>query len=57
MSMDSSKIKLNEFNTVTLDYLSPEILSTSDRLKAYVWHTSNTPVLVDRFAVIMYEEK
>ena len=57
MTMDSTKIKYNEFNEVSFEYLSPETRSNTDHLKVYIWHTAKTAVYVKELIVYKFEEE
>jgi hypothetical protein len=44
-------------NTLTLDYLTPEVRSTNDNVKIYVWYTGKQPILVDDLTIELFEPK
>jgi hypothetical protein len=50
-------IKLNEWNTMTLDYLTPEVRSRNQELKVYVWNPRNAKAYIDNLKVEVFERK
>lgn len=55
--IEKNDIKYNDWNNITLDYLTPEVFSTEDSLSVYVWHRGKKAVLVDDIIVKAYEKK
>ncbi|HZK08300.1 MAG TPA: hypothetical protein VFC92_08875 [Bacteroidales bacterium] len=50
-------IKLNEWNTMTLDYLTPEARSRDEELSVYVWNPRNAKAYIDNLEVEVFERK
>ena len=50
-------IKLNAWNTMTFDYLTPEIRSKNEILQVYVWNPRNAKVYIDNLNVEVFEKK
>lgn len=50
-------IRLNEWNTMTLDYLTPEMRSRDEKLSVYVWNPRNAPVYIDNLEVDVFERR
>jgi len=55
--VDTSRIKYNEWNEISMDYLTPEVFSTEDNLQVYIWHRGKEKVLADDIFVYAYEPK
>lgn len=47
----------NTWVAFSMDYITPEVRSRSDRMKAYIWNQRGTPVRVDDFVVEVFEPK
>jgi len=47
----------NTWVAFSMDYITPEVRSRSDRMKAYIWNQRGTPVRVDEFVVEVFEPK
>ncbi len=47
----SSKIKLNQWNKVTMDYLTPEVRSKNDELTVYLWNQGDLDIYFDDLTV------
>jgi hypothetical protein len=45
----------NQWNLVSIDYLTPDIRSREDKLKVYFWLQGDTPMLIDDLKVEMWE--
>jgi hypothetical protein len=43
--------KLNQWNLLTFDYLTPEVRSSNDKLEVYVWYRGKSPCYVDEMMV------
>lgn len=50
-------IKPNVWTEIHLDYLTPDIRHTNDKLKIYFWNMGESPVLIDNFRVDAFEPK
>lgn len=53
----SLKLKTGTWNPVQLDYMTPEVRSSKDLLKAYVWLRGQKPVIIDNVKVEVFEPK
>ncbi len=53
----SLKLKTGTWNPVQLDYMTPEVRSSKDLLKAYVWLRGQQPVIIDNVKVEVFEPK
>jgi len=49
--------KPGQWNTISFDYLTPEVRSTQDKLKIYFWLPGKKPVLIDNLNVEVWEKK
>jgi hypothetical protein len=49
--------KLNEWNSVSIDYMTPYPYSDSDQLKVYVWLQGSNPFYIDDFHIECFEKK
>ncbi len=56
-SLDKDSLKLNEWNTLKLTYLTPEVRIKKDNLKVYIWYRGNDSILVDYLKVELWEPK
>lgn len=55
--LEKMNLKLNEWNKVSFDYLTPEVRKDDDNLKVYFWFRGNQPVYIDDLQVNVSEEK
>lgn len=51
------KLKQNEWNEITFDYLTPEVRRKSDIFRTFVWNISGAPILVDELSVEVFEHR
>ena len=49
------QLKKGEWNTITLEYQTPEARSIEDNLKVYVWNRDHKEVYIDDFVVECFE--
>ena len=58
-AFDSEKmnLKLNEWNRVCFDYLTPEVRRKTNNLKVYIWHRGKGELFVDDLQVEIFEPK
>lgn len=49
--------KYEEWNTISSEFLSPEVRSSSDEMKVYLWHRSSDTIKVDNLLVTVFEPK
>ena len=56
-AFDSEKmdLKLNEWNLVCFDYLTPEVRRKTDNLKVYIWYRGKGELFVDDLQVEIFE--
>lgn len=54
---DNFDVKLNSWNLIHLDYLTPFIRHNDDKIKAYFWNVGSVPVLIDDFKIEVFEPK
>jgi hypothetical protein len=50
-------LKLNEWNYISLDYLTPEPRRKKDEVIVYVWYRGKAPLYLDDFKVEVFEPK
>lgn len=55
--ISSAKIKRGAWNTLQVDYLTPEVRTKDDNLKVYLWYRGNQRVLVDQLTIYIFEPK
>lgn len=48
-------IKTAEWNYISMDYLTPEVRSTSDKVKVYFWLQGDSPLLIDDLKIEVFE--
>lgn len=54
---DNFEVKLNSWNKIHLDYLTPYIRHNDDKIKIYFWSFGSAPVLIDDFKIEVFEPK
>jgi len=57
LDLESLNLKLNEWNKVTVDYLTPEVRNKQNKLKVFVEHLGNDKLFIDDLKVEIYELK
>jgi len=50
-------LKLNEWNRVCFDYLTPEVHRKTNNLKVYIWYRGKEELFVDDLQVEIFEPK
>ena len=55
ISAGDLKMKPNEWNLMKMDYLTPEVRSQDDHIKAYFWVEGTAPVFIDDMKFKVYE--
>ena len=50
-------LKLNQWNKVSFDYMTPEVRTTNDKLKVYVWLRGKDALYIDDLKVEVFEPK
>ena len=58
-ALDAEKLnlKMNEWNNIELDYLSPEVRNVNDKLKVYYWLRGKQPVLIGPTLIEVWERR
>ena len=51
------KIVMNQWNKVSIDYLSPEVRSSQDNLIVYIWNTGKKEIYFDDIEIEVFEPK
>ncbi len=51
------QIKKGEWQTISMDYMTPEVRTKKDRLKVYLWYRGKDPVYARSLEIIKYEPK
>ncbi|MCD4770634.1 MAG: glycosyltransferase family 39 protein [Bacteroidales bacterium] len=57
MNADSVKLQLNQWNLITADYFTPELLSRTDKLDVYVWYRGKENIWIDDLKIEFFEPK
>jgi hypothetical protein len=57
MSEPEFGVKPGQWNTITMDYITPEVRSKRDGISIYVWYQGKAPLYVDDLKVEVFEEK
>jgi len=55
--LDTMNLKLNQWNKINMDYLTPEIRSRWDNLIIYFWYQEKHPIYIDDLQVHIYEKE
>lgn len=53
--LDSKNIKINQWNKVTFDYLTPEVRRKSNKLQVYAWYRGKAPLYLDDLQIEAFE--
>ena len=51
---NSRKLKLNQWNKITVDYLTPEVRQKSDKLVVYIWNRGKKNIYFDDLKVELF---
>jgi hypothetical protein len=57
LDLEKLDLKLNEWNLVTFDYQSPEIISDDEKIYTYVWLRGKKKVFIDDFNIVGFIPK
>lgn len=57
LDFEQLQLKLNNWNKVSFDYLTPEVRNKKDKLKVYVWHRGKEKIFIDDLKVEVFELK
>jgi hypothetical protein len=57
MNSDRVDLRMNQWNLITADYMSPELLSKSDKLEVYVWYPGKENIWIDDFKIEFFDPK
>ncbi len=52
--LNSRKLKLNQWNKITVDYLVPEALQKTGKLKVYIWNRGKKDIYFDDLKVTLF---
>jgi len=52
-----NKLIPNQWNKISMDYLTPEVRSANDNLVTYIWNRGENEIYFDDFTVEVFEEK
>jgi len=52
-----SNWKKGMWNTIQMDYLTPEVRSKDDNLMVYVWHRAQTPIAIDNLKIEIWDKR
>jgi hypothetical protein len=55
--VNSRKLKLDQWNKITVDYLTPEIRRKSDKLVVYIWNRGKKDIYFDDLKVELFNPK
>ena len=53
--MTPTSIKIGEWNTIKLDYMTPEVRNLNDNLKVYLWHRGKTDIKIRQLKISVFE--
>jgi hypothetical protein len=54
ISSETFGMKPGQWNTMTMDYLTPEVRSVDDSVKIYFWLQGNNPVFIDNMKIDVF---
>ena len=57
MNADTVKLQLNQWNLITADYMTPELISRSDKLEIYVWYKGAESIWIDDLKIEFFDPK
>ncbi len=57
LDFEKQQLKINEWNKITFNYLTPEVRKTSDKLKLFFWNRGKSKVYIDDVKVSVLEKK
>ena len=57
MNADNVDLQLNQWNLITADYMSPELLSRSDKLEVYVLYQGTENIWIDDLKIEFFDPK
>ncbi|MEI8049107.1 MAG: hypothetical protein WCI92_17120 [Bacteroidota bacterium] len=55
ISLPAYSMKPGQWNTMTMDYLTPEVRSKDDSVTIYFWLQGKTPVLIDNLKIDIFD--
>jgi len=55
IDLTQEDLKLNEWNKISMDYLTPEVRSTEDELSAYIWNRGKKEIFFDNMEVLIFD--
>ncbi|MEN8223871.1 MAG: hypothetical protein ABFS05_00805 [Bacteroidota bacterium] len=57
MTADTVHLQLNQWNLITADYMTPELISRSDKLEVYVWYEGEEDIWIDDLKIEFFDPK
>ena len=57
VNIENLDLKLNEWNRISLDYMTPFPRSGKDNLSVYMWHRGKQEIYIDNLQVEVFERK
>ena len=57
MNADTVHLKLNQWNLITQDYMTPELMSRKDKLEVYVWYQGQEDIWIDDLKIEFFDPK
>jgi hypothetical protein len=55
IALEKFKMKPGRWNTMRMDYLTPEVRSKDDSVKVYFWLQGKTPVYIDNLRITIFD--
>jgi hypothetical protein len=56
-ALNVNAVTLGEWNNVKIEYMTPEVRSTSDNLKVYLWHRGEKDIKIRKLNIRVFEKK
>jgi len=57
MNADTVNLQLNQWNLITADYMTPELISRSDKLEIYLWYEGEEDIWIDDLKIEFFDPK
>ena len=55
IDLRNEKLKLHQWNKISLDYLTPEVRSSNDELSVYIWNRGKKEIYFDDLEVVVFD--
>lgn len=55
IDLNKENLKLNEWNKISMDYLTPEVRSKNDELSIYIWNRGKKEIFFDNMEVLIFD--